>query len=50
MTKAWPYQRACHLIADSLDELHKLKGKNLACFCPLDKPCHADTLLRTVNE
>jgi hypothetical protein len=25
---------------------HLLKGKNLACWCPLDKPCHADVLLR----
>lgn len=23
----------------------KLSGKNLACWCPLDKPCHADVLL-----
>lgn len=22
-----------------------LHGKNLACWCPLDKPCHADALL-----
>lgn len=22
-----------------------LHGKNLACWCPLDKPCHADILL-----
>jgi len=23
----------------------RLRGKNLACWCPLDKPCHADVLL-----
>jgi hypothetical protein len=23
----------------------RLKGKDLACWCPLDKPCHADVLL-----
>lgn len=28
----------------------ELKGKNLACWCPLNKPCHADILLRTANE
>ena len=28
---------------------HFLKGKNLACFCPLDKPCHADILLEVGN-
>jgi len=22
-----------------------LKGKDLACWCPLDQPCHADVLL-----
>lgn len=27
------------------DSLHELKGKNLACWCPLDQPCHADVLL-----
>lgn len=28
----------------------ELKGKNLACFCPLDSPCHADVLLKIANE
>ena len=28
---------------------HYLRGKNLACFCPLDKPCHADILLEVAN-
>lgn len=23
----------------------ELRGKNLACWCPLGKPCHADVLL-----
>lgn len=23
-----------------------LRGKNLACWCPLDQPCHADVLLQ----
>lgn len=27
-----------------------LRGKNLACWCPLDKPCHADVLLELVNS
>lgn len=27
-----------------------LRGKNLACWCPLDKPCHADILLRLANK
>lgn len=27
----------------------ELKGKNLACWCPLDQPCHADVLLEIAN-
>lgn len=27
-----------------------LGGKNLACWCHLDQPCHADVLLRIANE
>lgn len=27
-----------------------LRGKNLACWCSLDKPCHADVLLEIVNR
>jgi hypothetical protein len=26
-----------------------LRGKHLACWCRLDQPCHADTLLRVAN-
>jgi hypothetical protein len=26
-----------------------LRGKNLACWCPLDQPCHADVLLQVAN-
>lgn len=26
-----------------------LRGKNLACWCPLDQPCHADVLLEIAN-
>jgi hypothetical protein len=31
-------------------DLSELKGKNLACWCPLDKPCHADVLLKYANQ
>ena len=27
-----------------------LRGKNLACWCPLGKPCHADVLLKLANS
>ena len=27
----------------------ELRGVDLACWCPLDEPCHADVLLRVAN-
>lgn len=27
----------------------ELRGKDLACWCPLDKECHADALLAVAN-
>lgn len=27
-----------------------LRGKNLACWCRLDQPCHADMLLELANR
>lgn len=27
-----------------------LRGKNLACWCPLNQPCHADVLLEIANQ
>ena len=38
-----------HVNAGSLD-LSELRGKNLACWCPLDHACHADVLLEVANE
>jgi hypothetical protein len=31
-------------------DIDELRGKNLACWCPLDQPCHADVLLELVNR
>jgi hypothetical protein len=28
----------------------ELRGKNLACWCPLNQPCHADVLLEIANR
>jgi hypothetical protein len=28
----------------------ELRGRDLACWCPLDQPCHADVLLEIVNS
>jgi hypothetical protein len=32
-----------------LQNLHVLAGKDLMCWCPLDRPCHADVLLELAN-
>lgn len=34
----------------SEDVIPLLRGKNLACWCPLDQPCHADVLLELANS
>lgn len=28
----------------------ELKGRELYCYCPLDRPCHADVLAEIANE
>lgn len=30
--------------------IEELRGKNLACFCKLSEPCHADVLLEIANQ
>lgn len=32
-----------------IERVHDLRGKDLACWCPLDQPCHAGVLLRVAN-
>jgi len=41
------YEDSRQAILDNLIDLH---GKNLACWCPLDQPCHADVLLELANR
>lgn len=39
------------LLPIDLDDVRaELRGKDLACWCPLDQPCHADVLLELANE
>ena len=33
----------------AVDLVANLRGKNLACWCALDQPCHADVLLEIAN-
>lgn len=37
------------LIAARSQWCAELRGKDLACYCPLDQPCHADVLLEWAN-
>lgn len=41
-----------HRIGGSVGEWARcdLRGKNLACYCHLDAPCHADILLAVANR
>ncbi len=46
-----------HMMTDSdvlrqqiIEGLPELRGKNLACFCRLDQPCHAEVLLELANK
>lgn len=34
---------------EPLLDVSELRGKNLMCWCPLDRPCHADALLEIAN-
>jgi hypothetical protein len=34
---------------DPQDVIDELRGRDLACWCPLDQPCHADVLLELAN-
>jgi hypothetical protein len=47
------YREGLHrpsMLRISADDVRRdLRGKNLACWCPLDKPCHADILLEVAN-
>ncbi len=31
------------------DVRRELRGKDLACYCPLDGPCHADVLIEVAS-
>jgi hypothetical protein len=31
-------------------DLPELRGKDLACWCPVGSPCHADVLLEIANS
>lgn len=38
------------MLAELQTDPTPLQGKNLACWCSLEQPCHADVLLRMANR
>ena len=45
----WDNERVNHSIA-FVSAVDELRGKDLACWCSLDQPCHADVLLELANS
>lgn len=37
-------------LKSGLLDITELKGKNLACWCKIGDPCHADVLLKMANK
>ena len=45
----WPKGKIPKQMTTVEDVRRELKGKNLACLCAPDQPCHADVLLEFAN-
>ena len=45
-----PAARKRHDYPSDAEIKRELRGKNLACWCPDDGPCHAEVLLEIANE
>lgn len=43
------YRKWLFTIEHSEGLIPELRGKDLACWCSLDQPCHADVLLEIAN-
>jgi hypothetical protein len=47
----WWFGPHVHIIAINCGlQAGHLRGRDLACWCPLDQPCHADVLLEIANQ
>lgn len=44
------YRQHVQEVFDEATIRTRLGGKNLACWCALGQPCHADVLLELANE
>ncbi|MGP3699165.1 DUF4326 domain-containing protein [Rhodobacter sp. NSM] len=42
-------QRRLPAVVEILENIHQLRGQDLACWCPPSSPCHADVLLEIAN-
>ena len=42
--------RSFGVVYNAVQLIEELRGKQLACWCPLDKPCHADILCELANR
>lgn len=47
---AWLTDRMAVGLIVLTEWLAALRGRDLACWCPLDQPCHADVLLELANR
>jgi hypothetical protein len=45
----WWFENGRKTHAEMTAHISELRGKDLACWCPLDQPCHADVLLEIAN-
>jgi hypothetical protein len=45
----WPKGKIPDQLTTVEEVQRELRGKDLACWCPLDQPCHADVLLEIAN-
>jgi hypothetical protein len=45
----WMGEESDQAAAAIIDNLHILRGKSLACWCPPGSPCHADVLMKLAN-
>lgn len=43
------YRHALAVFEPEPDFWERIEGRDLACWCPLDQPCHADVLLELAN-
>lgn len=48
MLAAWPSRKG-RFFKTPPEDLHVLRGHDLACWCPLHVPCHADVLLELAD-